>query len=395
MSKKALTRRILVSFWLILLALLLVGCWGGDEIDALFIVTGVGLDTSDDPEKMNIVFQVAKTQAASSGDSGSSSADSTTVLLKTQRGTVAEAIADFNRDGSRKIFMQHNQVILIGSALAEEGIADKIDLFVRDLEGRMEVPILIVDGDAEELLSVEMDQNKISGLFLADVLERQASTSIEYRIRLLDFASRLLDESSSPIASMAEIVEEEGQDIIKITGMAVFQDGKMIGRLTNEETLGYIWAMGEVKNSGVVAKDDAGKAAFIIDELDTKKTLKLREDGGVAVKLSVSATLTINELYGYSEMNPVELIDHLIELSQHAIRQRIEDTFIIAQHMRADIYRFGVMTHRRFPKEWRKMREHWDDVFAGIQLDVEVKATIPSTGKVIESLKMKERNHDN
>lgn len=395
MIRKALTRRLLVSLALIFLVLFLCGCWGETELDALFIVTGVGLDASDDPEKMTITFQVAKTQSGPANGSGdASSTESATILLKTERGTVAEGITDFNRDSSRKIFIQHNQVILIGSSLAEKGLSNRIDLFVRDQETRMEVPIVIVDGEAEEVLAVEMDQDKISGLFLSHVMERQGSISNQYRTRLLDFASRIIDESSSPIAPIAEVVKAEGGEEILITGMAVFKGDRMIGRLTNDETLGYIWAMGGVKNSSVVAEDDAGKAVFIISELDSKRTLTLREDGRVRVKLSVNALLSVNELKGFSKMAPLELINHLIELSQDTIRQRITDTFETARKMKADIYEFGVSVHRKFPKEWREMSGRWDDYFSGIDLVVEVKASIPTTGKVIKSLKMEEDSHD-
>jgi len=395
MTKQALTRRLLVPLALVFFVLFFSGCWGETELDSLFIVTGVALDPSDDPEKMNITFQVAKTQSGpASGSGDASSTESATILLKTKRGTVAEGIADFNRDSSRKIFIQHNQVILIGSSLAEEGISDRIDLFVRDEETRMEVPIVIVDGEAEGVLAVEMDQDKISGLFLSHVMERQGSVSNQYRTRLLDFASRIIDESSSPVAPIAQVVKIMDKDEILITGMAVFKDDKLIGRLTNDETLGYIWTMGGVKNSSVAAEDDAGKAVFIIDELNSKRTLALREDGGVGVKISVDALLSVNELSGFSEMAPLELINHLIELSQDTIRQRIADTFETARNMKADIYEFGVSAHRKFPKEWRQMSDRWDDYFAGIEFEVEVKARIPSTGKVIKSLKMEEGNYD-
>ena len=239
-----------------------------------------------------------------------------------------------------------------------------------------------------------MDQDKISGLFLSHVMERQGSVSNQYRTRLLDFASRIIDESSSPVAPIAQVVKIMDKDEILITGMAVFKDDKLIGRLTNDETLGYIWTMGGVKNSSIAAEDDAGKAVFIIDELNSKRTLALREDGGVGVKISVDALLSVNELSGFSEMAPLELINHLIELSQDTIRQRIADTFETARNMKADIYEFGVSAHRKFPKEWRQMSDRWDDYFAGIEFEVEVKARIPSTGKVIKSLKMEEGNYD-
>ena len=394
MRKGVFKRRFPALIGLLSLLLLLCGCWGDKEIDDLFIVTGVGLDSSTEPDKMNITFQVAKVEAGSSGDSGSSAADSSTILLESEQGTVTEAIAEFNRNGSRQIFLQHNQVILIGSSLAEKGVTDIIDLFMRDQESRLEVAVLVVDGEAGEALAVETPQKKVSGLFLGKLLEQRSAISLFYRTRLLDFASGLMQKSSAAVVPMVKIVENDGKETFETTGMAVFQDGKLTSSLDNEEVLGFIWFMGNITNSGLTVKDDAGKASLIINQLGTKKTLKKLPDGGFSLKLSVNAVLTGNEIYGFSDMKPLELTNHLMELAQNEIRQGIEKTFQKAQQMQADIYEIGTMVHRKYPQYWHQIEKQWGEHFANIRLEVDVKATLPNNGKVIESLKIEEQSHE-
>lgn len=395
MKKRAVIRRILWAL-LLILPLLLSGCWGGREIDALFIVTGVALDASDDPEKMNITFQVAKIEAMSGGDSGgSSSSDSSTILLKTEQPSVTDAIADFNRNSSRKIFLQHNQVILIGSELAEKGIIDAIDLFVRDQEARLEVPIVVVDGEAGEALAVEMPQKKISGEFLGRMLERQSTVSILYRTRLIDFTASLLEQSSSSVVPMVEVVEEDGEKLLKLTGMAVFKEGRMIGTLSNEEAQGFVFGMGSVSSSSITAKCDAGQASFLVSSLNARQKLNLRPDGGFSLNISVNAVLTANELYGFDGMDAPTLVNHLMELSQNTLKDSIKGAFQKAQELRADIYGTGLAAHRQYPKKWREVSKDWDEYFADMDLAVEVHVTLPNTGKVVESLNTEEHDHGN
>lgn len=388
MKGKANKRSVLAA--LLLLLPLLCGCWGGREIDALFIVTGVALDAAEEQEKLKVAFQVAKIEAGSGDSGGSSSADSSSILLKTEKDTVTDAIEEFNRSGSRRIFLHHNQVILIGRKLAEQGISEVIDLFMRDQEARLEVPIVVVDGEAEEALAVEMPQKKISGLFLGKLLELQSAVSIYNRTRVLDFASALLDGSASAVP-LAKVEEEEGEKTLKIEGMAVFQNGRMTGTLSSEEALGFIWAMGSVVNSGVTVKEGENKASFIIGELDAKRTLDLRKDGGFLLNVNVHAELTANELQGFDDLDPKARTDRLTALAEDAIRRQIENTFSKAQAMRADIFEAGAMAKRHMPQKWREVQSRWGECFADMRLSVNVRVTLPNTGKAFESLRTEEQ----
>jgi spore germination protein KC len=185
------------------------------------------------------------------------------------------------------------------------------------------------------------------------------------------------------------VVEEDNKQEIKLAGFAVFNEqGKMIGRLSNDEMLGYIWAMGGVEKCGVVADCDSGRAVFNIVKLDSTREMALRQDGGVQVTLSVDATLNIGELRGFDGMTSEELMPYLVELAQNEIQQKIIDTFKAAQALSADIYGFGASAHREYPKEWRYMEDMWNKLFPDIELDVQVKVQLPMTGQIVESLEM-------
>ena len=370
------------------LILLLSGCWDNHELDKLFIVTGIALDKANDPEQLDISLQIGKPKSNVSNSDKSNSQQDSTIQLKTTAYTMMEGLMEFNRDSSRTLLLQHNQVLLLGSALAEQGIKDHIDLFLRDQEARMEVLMMIADGRAEDVLSAKLDQEKISGIFLAREMQDLYAVSPYYRIRMLDFASRLRDGITSPVAPIVAVVDEDNKQKIKIDGFAVFKDGKMIGRLNNDEVMGYIWAMGNVKQCGVVAHCDLGRAVFQIVNLDTKKDVTLQPDGGVRVTLSVDATLNIGELRGFNGMTSKDLMPYLVDLAQSEIRRKITDTFETTQTLNADIYGIGTSVHREYPKEWKELKNRWNELFPDIELDVQVKVHIPATGQIVKSLEM-------
>ena len=258
----------------------------------------------------------------------------------------------------------------------------------------MEVPVVVVDGRAEEALSAKLVQEKITGIFLARALNDLAVMSPKYRVRMLDFASRLLDGTSSPIAPMIKVVQQGGKQEIKITGMAVFKGDRMVGRLTNDETMGYIWSMGNVQQCDMETGSSLGKAVFHITKLDCKRDITLRQDKGVQVALSADATLNVGELSGFAGMAPDELLLYLVQLAEEEIRRKITDSFETARGLNADIYGFGTSVHRKYPKEWEMMKGQWDAIFPDIEFSVKARVHIPGTGQIIQSLEMEGDKHE-
>ncbi|MGI6005156.1 MAG: Ger(x)C family spore germination protein [Christensenellales bacterium] len=379
----------ITTFILLVLTLLLSGCWDNRELHKLFIVTGIALDAADNPEEIAIAVQIAKGKQESSGSGDSKETeDSGVIVLEATGETAMQGLAEFNRDSSRTLLLQHNQVLLLGSSMAEQGVKDRIDMFMREQQARMEVLILVVDGRAKEVLSAQMEQDRISGMFLSNMIADMAEVSPHYEVRMLDFASRILDETTSPVAPLIRVLPKDDKQQIVIDGMAVFKQDKMIGRMNNDETLGYIWGMGDVEQCGFTAGSSLGKAAFQTRKLDTKRTVTLRPDGGVQVALNVEATLNIGELRGFEGMKPEELTPHLTQVATEEIRRKITDTFVLAQEMNADIYGFGTSVYRKYPKEWKFMKARWDQIFPDIDLDVQIKVNIPATGQIIQSLEM-------
>lgn len=389
---KHLFRRLVVTMLAGLLTLTLSGCWDQHELNKLYIVTGVALDKSDTSGQVDITLQVAKPQPSSAGSSSgnSKSQDDAVILFKTKSNSIAEGLENIDLNSSRKVFIHQNQIVLFGFDLAEQGLRRHIDMFIRNDESRMEVPVAVVDGLASAILSTEIAQDKISGMFLAHVMEGERDISVQYRMRLLDFVSSMIDGTSSPFAPIIKVVEQDGKKEIKIDGMAIFKEDKLIGRLSNDETLGFIWAMGDVKDSSLTIESGSDIAAFFMPALDCKRDITLRQDGGVRVELTVDAVLGVSELVGFSDVSIEELLPHLVALTQEEIKREITYTFEIARGMDADIYGYGASVHRKYPKEWKKIEKQWSDVFKDIEFDVQVKTHIPELGKSVQSLEMEE-----
>ena len=373
----------------------LSGCWDNYELDSLFIVTGVAMDKAEDPEKMDITIQIGKTQSSAQSSSQSSPSKGNSILVRKTAGTMLEGIYEIDRSSSRTLLLQHNQVLLFGTELAKMGIRERIDLFMRDQDTRLEVMLLVVDGQAGEILEIEPEQEKISGVYVARILNDMKKVSPHHVIRLLDFASRLLEETSAPVMPLAKIVTEKDKKRVEIEGLALFRGDQMVGSLDNEQTRGYLWAMGDVRLGGVIAKTDLGEVAFSIVALDTQRKVEVLPTGRLHIELVVNATLEVGDLSGFKDVSAEDLVPYLRGAAQDKIRRQILETFEIAQSLGADIYQFGVTLHRKDAKKWMEMKDTWAEHFAQADLDVQLRINITSMGQTSKSLEMQEDRYEN
>ena len=172
--------------------------------------------------------------------------------------------------------------------------------------------------------------------------------------------------------------------------MAVFKGDRMIGRLSNDEALGYIWSFGDVKRCNFEVTDSSSMAVLHITRLDCERNVTLRQDGGVRVDLTINALAGIAELSGFQGTEPSELLKHLENLAEEEIKAKIANCLAVAQGLDADIFEFGTMVYQKYPRQWESMRERWDELFRNIDLSVQVKVSIRETGQIVQSLEMEE-----
>ncbi|MEA4828609.1 MAG: Ger(x)C family spore germination protein [Enterococcus thailandicus] len=376
--------------WVLLPSLFLSGCWDKREIESLFIVTAVGLDTAKEEGELAVTFQISKSKASSTGNKEGSGDESSAILLKSESKTIQEALGEQNRNSSRSLLLQHNQVILLGTELAEQGVEEKLDLFLRNQQARVEVLVLVADGKAGEVLGAKIGQESTPGLYLSHMMRDMRRMSPHYNERLLDFISSLRDGTSGPVAPIVKVKKEEGKETLTVEGLAVFQRDKMVGRLDNPETMGYLWALGKVRQCEVAIESDQGRAAFTILKLETKRKTALRPDGGVKVALEVETVLRVGELQGFTETPLEELRPTLTALAEKQIKEQILGTAAHAKELGADIYGFGRALHAEHPKQWKELEGNWDKLFRDLELDVQVKVQIPEPGQIVKTLELGE-----
>ncbi len=375
--------------WLIFLVfiLTLTGCWDARELDMLSIVAGVGIDASDQQGKYNFSFELGKAQKSRSQGKDSTQ-NAPYLLVSATSKTMLLALQEFRFKNSRELFLHPNEVIIFGEDLARQGIAPIMDMLMRDHESRLEVWVFVADGTASGILSADTKQEPIPATAIERLMENASGISKFYGTKLIQMISRLADKGTSTIIPIIKTVNEPDSTALALSGNAVFNNDKMVGKLNEDETLGYVMAMGDVEDGNMEVPMPEGTAIMEITSL-TSNARPVLENGRIIIELNVDAQLAIGELQGFKNKKMDELMPQLEKAAAVEIVNTISNTFVKTQALKTDIYGYGILIYKYYPKEWEKMKDDWDHIYAGIELQLKVKTQLSNTGLIVDSLEMR------
>lgn len=77
------------------------------------------------------------------------------------------------------------------------------------------------------------------------------------------------------------------------------------------------------------------------------------------------------------------------------LKKEILDCFNYSKNLNADIYGFGTEFYRKYPKNFEKLREYWDEIYPELDMEIDINLEIADTGKVLNSLYMEEKTDEN
>lgn len=380
-------RQTFCTFRCLIICLILIigttGCWNRRELNTLAIAMGVGIDKPEDKDvsdQMQLTLQIVKTSEIKAGDKGSSSEDAFWNARNTGD-SIFEIIRGFTHQTSRKLYFPHNQVIIFGRSLAEEGIRGQIDFFVRDQETRPGVWILVAEDQASDIFEVKPNLEKIPAIGLAHLLKAQAATSQTAAIKLNEFATRLMSKTTAPIAALVKISGQGSQKSLLVTGTAIFKQDKLIGELNKTETRGLLWVLNKVK-SGIIdveGPESNGKVSLEIIRAKGKITPEIIGDK-VHMKVDIKEEGNIGSQSGTDDLENPQIIKKLEGEKNAAIESEVRAALSKAQKLNADIFGFGDVVHQKFPKEWKELESRWDEIFPELEVEVTVQVKIRRPG---------------
>jgi len=381
-------RKILLTLSLSLLLFPLAGCWDRVEINDLAIVTATGIDYTDD-KQIQLSLQVFIPRALSTsggGGAGAGAGGEKLTLIRTGKGiTMADALSQVQAKLPRRVFWGHCKVYVFGERLARKGISEQMDFLVRHPEPRERAYMYVSKGQAKAIVELLPPLERYS----AEVIRELSDLRIGMSVTMIDVQEMLRLKGPVTALPLVGVLppargEKELSTIPYIVGTAVFDEDKMIGQVSTKTTRGIIWLRNELSIATVTLKVKNVKGVVTLNPIRAETKLYPKIVKG-KWKMLVKIEAEANMIQNATNLNPMDtkLLTLIEKAFAEDLRARARLALREVQHrLKADIFGFATEFHRRYPREWAKVKEHWDEKFPKVEVTLDIKAYIRRPGLV-------------
>ncbi|MEK4534590.1 Ger(x)C family spore germination protein [Peribacillus sp. FSL K6-1552] len=366
---------------------LVSGCWDRVEINDLAIVTAAAIEKKEDNQiELSIQVFIPKSLSSGGGQGGPGGGGGVpTTLVRSEKGSnISDALSKLQSKIPRKIFWGQCKVFVFGEKVAKEGIKEHLDFLLRHPQPRERAYVYVSKGKAKPILDSLPPLETYSG----EVMRELTDLHIGMRVTLQNLDEMLTGKSHAAALPLIDILppgkgQKKLQGIPYIVGAAVLNKDKMTGTMTEKETRGILWLRDEIESYTVTLKPKGEKGEISLNPVSAQVKLVPQiqnKKWKLLVKVNTEGTVIQNGT-NLILSSPKALKD--AERSyQKEIEKRIEMAFLHTQNKKADIIGLGKEFYRKYPKQFNKIENHWNEKFEEIEVEIDVVAHIRRQGYI-------------
>ncbi|SCY97308.1 Ger(x)C family spore germination protein [Alkaliphilus peptidifermentans] len=277
------------------IVMLLTSCWDAKQLDDLYLVYGIGIDTSQEKQQHFLVTIVAPTIDPE--------APEPKVEIHSEGESLRNAQDNIQNKAARRITFANTKVLFIGEDVANKGIGIHIDSMLRDPEGRGTIKLLVVEGRAVNLMNVEPQTTALVSLYIFDLLKQSQETSTVPRVTLRSFNNDLKTDGIEPVIPFIKYGNKPSE--FQINSVGLFNKDKMVGIVEGIDSMLLTLLRSEVQDGFITLP-------YPLGEVEESSILTLRVMRG---KSKIETSLINNELTIIQE---VRLNAHISEYTSSA-----------------------------------------------------------------------------
>ncbi|WP_274649501.1 Ger(x)C family spore germination protein [Paenibacillus humicola] len=374
-------------FALLLIVPFATGCWNQKEPNQVAFVIGGAMDLTKDG-RLEVSNQIAIPSGLESGqDSGGGSMKKSFRVVSATGKNLFDTAPNLQVQLSRRLFVGHRRVILVGQRLAEHGIGDLLDEFIRNPQSELRSRIFIAKGvQGKNLLSAKPVFEPLAAESLTN---GQAALGLK-PFYFHDFLSDVLSEGLQPVLPAFSLT---ASNQIVFAGMAAMNkdDGlKLAGFLNIEESSYANWITNRQTGFEITSFVPEGKGNVTLNLKSLGSRIRAETVGDrirIHVRLTGKGTVVENN----TSLNPTKradlriIQDELGRVARESVQQMIEK---VQKQYKTDIFGFGEHVHWQYPHRWKTLKRNWNKTFPKLDVSVDVKLYGKDPGETGSSVKL-------
>ena len=388
---------------IILVPLLLTGCYNYQELNELAITTGLSIDYDNETEEFKVLAQVIN--PVKENDAKSSS-ETSFINYESKGKSLREAIRTIILDSPKRLYGSQLQILILSENVLYEKLPDIIDFFIREPELRPEFKIIIAkDEKALDGISIQTLLDDLSSSNILSSLEVQSERiGITTVVSLNELTNMYLNpylEIVLPSMIVKGNIEEginkenlsttKDETTIEITTTGVFKDNKFLDYLTKEESKTLNLIRGDIKNTIINMDIEDGFVVFEPNNIEVKSEAIPKEN---KVKITISGLAKVKEITGLMDLNDTKEVKKLQKDFNKLTEDMVLNTFnSIREKYNTDVFKFRDLYYKTDHKYFNENQTNWyEEVFPKLTLEVTSKIELYEKGNTLGGTKYEREN---
>ncbi|WP_195964333.1 Ger(x)C family spore germination protein [Clostridium cuniculi] len=369
-------RKASVLLSLLILPLLLTGCFDYHDINKVTFPTSIIFDVDDLGQE--IVYLDCIKPYRSTNDS---SDKGRRIIYKGVGKTALEALNDINRASSFKLDYAQTRAYIFTEKASRKGIKKFLDLINNNSEFSMKPSAFVYYGDVEELLKTVSTDEEYLGLFLNDLVGKEKYNPRAVKSNINYYLSNILMGSNTALLTSISLEDNAIDKKIQIQGSSIFKDNVLVEKIDIENSLIYNIMMGNAKSGTLEISNPESKENFItLQILDSSMKDKLEfQDGKYKLIKDVNVEVSVSEIQGELIVD-ANALDYIKVNEEAYISGYAEYLFNKYKKQNLDIFDIARLAEMYYPNE------NIDNPLSVTEVEVNTKLIIKGTGVVKDSL---------
>ncbi len=339
----------------LLLPLLLTGCWSKYEVQNMNYATAVGIDIVDG---QYIIYAQLLDFSTVAKLEGQQKAEQPPVWVgKGEGSSFTEAANDLYSTSQQRLnWGQISTIIFSERLLKAQKVGEVLELINRYREIRYLAWVFSTRDPLDEiLLATPFFRLSPKASILHNPEQSYRQRSILAPIRLQNFVMDSNEKAKTsyiPELSLRKGQWKEGQkphELLRYSGIQIYDKDNYYTRMSLEEIRGLPWLNKHTIRLPINLFTDNKLAAVLVAENPEYDVTPRVKYDKVYFDISVKVKAGVNELH--ADISEKELT----QMAQTEIEQQIKETYHAAFEKKIDIYNLGESLFRRNPYEWKRI----------------------------------------
>jgi len=358
------------------LTLLIGGCAEQKLLEKIGLITLAGYDLNEDGKVVTTAVIRQVDQEFQSMVTTSSAVNDSSL----------GALTEINRKTTKKLMQGQMRITLFGETLATEGIGSFLNTLSKNSSTSSGILLAMTAGNAKELLEYPYKNINDVGQEIYKLIEQNVDAELVTSSTLHEVSQDYYSVGRDMIIPIIERKEE----VIEVTGVALFNKDKLVGQLPAKDSFYLLLIRGKFKSGKFETtipgdifssnqSDSSEPVPVVLDTISSTKKLKLTDKNVPEFELQINLNGRILELDAEMDFdNPVE-IEKLEKAINQSLTEELKSILDYCQEINSDVFGLGKQ-YRSQVRNSKLTHESWHAKYPTAKVNIKINFKILRSG---------------